>query len=70
MSNQRRQRQLRTRILEQIARAQAEGKLKPGDYYEVPVRHEAGCALLAGKGRCSCHPQVCSPERIPFLQEN
>ncbi len=64
MSLHRRQRQTQKRILEVIAQAQAEGKLKCGEYYEVPVRHEATCSLLAGKGYCNCNPEVRAPELV------
>jgi hypothetical protein len=53
-----------------VERATAAGELRPGNYYEIPVRHTGGCALVTGKGPCDCNPEVCPPERVPYPQEN
>ncbi len=50
--------------------AATDGKVLPGNVYMVDVYHADGCRLLAGKGACNCNPEVGSPERVPFPQEN
>jgi hypothetical protein len=57
-------------VLQQIARAQAEGKLQPGTVHMIDVRHESRCALLSGKGACNCNPEVMLPERVAHPEEN
>ena len=52
------------------AEALAAGALRPGHVYTVPVYHDDGCALLAGKGACDCNPEVGAPERVPDPREN
>ena len=70
MNRQRRQRRLEQRIKEVIAQAKADGRLRPGEYYEVTVRHEDGCSLLTGTGECNCNPVVLPPEHVPAAEEN
>jgi hypothetical protein len=45
------------------------GTLAPG-LYEVVVRHESRCDLLAGRGPCNCDPEVGPPRRVTFPQDN
>jgi hypothetical protein len=70
MSRERRRLQFQRRVLAVVAKAEAEGNIRPGEYYEVPVRHDGWCDLLKGKGPCDCNPVVGEPERVPSLQEN
>jgi hypothetical protein len=56
-------------VLRALEEAKARGELKPGEVYELRVRHRNGCALLDGKGPCDCTPDVLPPERVPSPQE-
>jgi hypothetical protein len=51
-------------VLEQAVKALESGALTVG-YYEVVVRHDDWCALLAGRGPCDCDPEVGPPQRVP-----
>jgi hypothetical protein len=70
MSRERRRRKYQRDVLAVVAKAEAEGKILPGKVYEVPVRHDDWCALLAGRGPCDCDPVVGEPERVPAAEEN
>jgi hypothetical protein len=69
MSRQARHERRQRKILNVIAQAEAQGQLRPGNYYEIPVRHERHCQLFQG-GSCTCEPEVRLPERVPSPQEN
>jgi hypothetical protein len=53
-----------------IEKAEAEGRFAPGNYYEIPVRHDGWCDLLADRGPCNCDPVIGEPERVPAAEEN
>lgn len=58
------------RVQDHIAKAQAEGRLKPGNAYTVEVYHDSWCNLLRGIGPCNCVPEVALPARIPNPESN
>ena len=58
------------RVLARLAQARAQGRLKPGTVHMIDVRHEDGCALLAGAGPCNCNPDVGTPQRVASQEEN
>ena len=57
-------------VLRAAERAMADGSIRPGQVYVLPVRHDGWCALLNNKGGCNCNPQVGAPERVPSPDEN
>lgn len=46
------------------------GQLQPGGHYQVDVRHDGWCNLLAGKGPCNCNPEVSDPHRVHDPEDN
>jgi hypothetical protein len=61
---------MQRRLMVVVEKAETEGKLLPGNYYEVPLRHDGWCDLLAGRGPCNCDPVIGEPERVPAAEEN
>jgi hypothetical protein len=50
--------------------ALADGALVPGRVSTVEIRHDDGCALLAGRGPCDCEPEVGPPQLVPDPENN
>ena len=57
-------------VLATAEKGLADGTLKPGQVYVIPVRHDGWCDLLKGIGPCNCVPEVRPPERVPSPEDN
>jgi hypothetical protein len=57
-------------LLAAAQQAFANGTIKPGQVYEIPVRHDSWCDLPKAAGPCNCNPVIRPPERVPAPEEN
>jgi hypothetical protein len=56
-------------VIEQGLAGLDNGTMTPG-LYEITVRHDSWCDLMAGRGPCNCDPAVGPPVRVTPPQDN
>lgn len=57
-------------VLRAAQQAMAAGRIVPGRVSVVTVAHDDWCDLLAGRGPCTCTPEVRGGQLVPSPEDN